>query len=124
MTFIEFFYIGYNYLYRTFTSNGKTYYVDFGNIKETEAYKTGDMDKALEELINKALEEVDERKAEDRLEKLLENKYRTLKDDPQWRLKLLRFALGRGYSYEESIKTQLVTHSRYHNHRQLCLCRA
>ena len=54
------------------------------------------------EVISQALEEVDERKAEDRLEKLLENKYRTLKDDPQCRLKLLRFALGRGYSYEEA----------------------
>ena len=51
--------------------------------------------------ISKALEEIDDRKADDRLRKLLENKYRTLKDDPQWKLKLLRFALGRGYSYDE-----------------------
>lgn len=53
------------------------------------------------DIISKALEEVDEKKADDRLHKLLENKYRTLKDDPQWRMKLLRFALGRGYSYDE-----------------------
>ena len=53
------------------------------------------------ETISKALEEIDVRKADDRLHKLLENKYRTLKDDPQWRMKLLRFALGRGYSYDE-----------------------
>ena len=51
--------------------------------------------------ISKALEEIDVKKADDRLHKLLENKYRTLKDDPQWKLKLLRFALGRGYSYDE-----------------------
>lgn len=51
--------------------------------------------------ISKALEEIDDRKADDRLRKLLENKYRTLKDDPQWKIKLLRFALGRGYSYDE-----------------------
>ena len=51
--------------------------------------------------ISKAMEEIDEKKADDRLHKLLENKYRTLKDDPQWRMKLLRFALGRGYSYDE-----------------------
>ena len=51
--------------------------------------------------ISCALEEIDEKKADDRLHKLLENKYRTLKDDPQWRMKLLRFALGRGYSYDE-----------------------
>jgi regulatory protein len=35
------------------------------------------------------------------LEKLLENKLRSLKDDPQVRLKLLRFALGRGYQYDQ-----------------------
>ena len=51
--------------------------------------------------ISRALEEIDVKKADDRLRKLLENKYRTLKDDPQWRMKLLRFALGRGYSYDE-----------------------
>ena len=53
------------------------------------------------DIISKALEEIDEKKADDRLQKLLENKYRILKDDPQWRMKLLRFALGRGYSYDE-----------------------
>ena len=51
--------------------------------------------------ISKALEEIDEKKADDRIKKLIENKNRTLKDDPQWKMKLLRFALGRGYSYEE-----------------------
>ena len=35
------------------------------------------------------------------MEKLIENKYRSLKDDPQCRMKLLRFALGRGYSYDD-----------------------
>lgn len=53
------------------------------------------------DIISQALEEIDVRKADDRLKKLLENKYRTLKDDPQWKMKLLRFALGRGYSYDE-----------------------
>lgn len=48
-----------------------------------------------------ALAEIDVQRAETRLLKLLENKYRILKEDPQWKLKLLRFALGRGYSYEE-----------------------
>ena len=53
------------------------------------------------DVISQALTEIDTAKADTRLEKLLENKYRTLKDDPQWKMKLLRFALGRGYSYEE-----------------------
>lgn len=53
------------------------------------------------EAISEALNEVDETKASSRLEKLLENKYKSLKEDPQWKIKLLRFALGRGYSYDE-----------------------
>lgn len=52
--------------------------------------------------IDKALEEVDSSRSHERMEKLLENKYRSLKDDPQCRLKMLRFALGRGYAYEEA----------------------
>ena len=53
------------------------------------------------ELIAQALDEVDDKRAEIRLEKLMENKVRSLKDDPQRRLKLLRFGLGRGYSYDK-----------------------
>ena len=55
-------------------------------------------------IIDMALEEIDQDKADSRLEKLLENKLRSLKDDPQCRLKLIRFALGRGYSYDEVSK--------------------
>ena len=51
--------------------------------------------------ISLAIEEIDEGKAAGRLEKLMENKARSLKDDPQRRLKLLRFGLGRGYSYDQ-----------------------
>ena len=51
--------------------------------------------------IDQALEEVDVEKASDRLERLLSTKLRSLKkDDPQIRLKLIRYALGRGYSYD------------------------
>lgn len=53
------------------------------------------------ETISLALEEIDEGKAAGRLEKLMENKFKSLKDDPQCRMKMLRFALGRGYGYEE-----------------------
>ena len=53
------------------------------------------------DLISQALEEVDIQRADNRLVKRLENKYRALREDPQCRLKLLRFALGRGYSYDE-----------------------
>ena len=55
----------------------------------------------LRDVISQALEEVDEPKAAGRLAKLLENKYKSLKDDPQCRMKMLRFGLGRGYAYDE-----------------------
>lgn len=53
------------------------------------------------DVISQALNETDPDKASFRLEKLMERKAVTLKDDPQRRLKLLRYGLGRGYLYEE-----------------------
>ena len=53
------------------------------------------------DVIAQALEEIDQERSTERLDKLLNTKARALKDDPQRRLKLLRFALGRGYSYDE-----------------------
>ena len=53
------------------------------------------------DVISEALGEIDSERAGVRLETLRENKYRSLKDDPQCRMKLLRFALGRGYSYDD-----------------------
>ena len=53
-------------------------------------------------IITEALSEIDGTKARTRLEKLLENKWRSLSDDPQGRLKLIKFALSRGYEYEDT----------------------
>jgi len=53
------------------------------------------------DVIDKALGEIDASAASDKLEKVLSAKARTLKEDPQIKLKLLRFALGRGYQYDE-----------------------
>lgn len=55
-------------------------------------------------LIDQALTEIDSDKAESRLKKLIENKAKILKADPQIRLKLLRFALGRGYQYDDVVR--------------------
>lgn len=52
-------------------------------------------------VIAEALQEIDAERASVRLMKLLESKGRSLRDDPQCRMKLLRFGLGRGYGYEE-----------------------
>ena len=57
--------------------------------------------KVSREVIDQALSEIDTERASSKLQKLLEAKYRSLREDPQCRLKLLRFALGRGYSYDE-----------------------
>lgn len=51
-------------------------------------------------VIAAALEEVEPAKAADKLERLLANKARTLQGDPQFRLKLIKFGLSRGYEYE------------------------
>lgn len=61
--------------------------------------------------ISAALEEIDAEKASARFEKLLANKWHSLQDDPQGRLKLIKFALSRGYEYEEieSLIRQITT---------------
>ena len=52
------------------------------------------------EVVLEALEEIDPERAASKLEKVLAAKWRTLQDDPQGRLKLIRFALSRGYDYD------------------------
>lgn len=58
--------------------------------------------KITREVIDQALAEIDAERASTKLFKLLETKYKSLREDPQCRLKLLRFALGRGYSYDDA----------------------
>ncbi len=53
------------------------------------------------ELISQALEEVDANSASDRLSRLLAAKAKTLEGDPNGRLKLIKYALSRGYNYDE-----------------------
>ena len=53
-----------------------------------------------EEAISAALEEIEPEKAGTRLTQLLVAKARTLQGDPQVRLKLIKFALTRGYEYD------------------------
>lgn len=51
--------------------------------------------------IASGMSEIEEPKAARKLESVIATKYRSLKDDPQCRLKLLKFALSRGYEYQE-----------------------
>lgn len=52
--------------------------------------------------ISLALKEIDVKKADGRLEKLVLNKIRVLKNDPQLKIKLIKFLISRGYSYDKS----------------------
>lgn len=47
------------------------------------------------------LAEIEEDRASSRLASLLQNKWKSLSDDPAGRLKLIRFALSRGYEYSQ-----------------------
>lgn len=51
-------------------------------------------------VISDAVAQIDGTKAAPGMEKLLLSKWKSLKDDPQGRLKLIKFALSRGYEYE------------------------
>lgn len=53
------------------------------------------------EVISEALEEIDPEASGTKLQSLLAAKARTLEGDPQARLKLIKFALSRGYEYNE-----------------------
>ena len=52
-------------------------------------------------VIDAALEEVDPGKAAEKLQRLVASRARQLEGDPQIRLKLLKYALSRGYAYPE-----------------------
>lgn len=84
--------------YASAFARDKAFLSGWGAVKIRYILSTKGIDK---EIIEEVLAETaEDRKTGLRLEKLLDNKYKSLKDDPQWKLKLLRFALGRGYSYE------------------------
>ncbi|MBR6279962.1 MAG: RecX family transcriptional regulator, partial [Bacteroidales bacterium] len=53
-----------------------------------------------EETVAAALAALEPERAEEKLRRLVEAKARSLEGDPQRRLKLLKFALGRGYDYD------------------------
>lgn len=54
-----------------------------------------------EDCIRAALADIDTEKATAKLDRIVADKYRVLREDPQCKLKLLKFALGRGYGYDE-----------------------
>ena len=57
--------------------------------------------------IDAALAEIDEAGAGERLEKLLRSKWAVLQEDPYGKFKLIKYALTRGYEYNDEL-TELV----------------
>ena len=56
--------------------------------------------KIAPEIIDEALGEIDVEKSSEKLGRLIEAKRRSLEGDPQIKLKLIKFALSRGYEYD------------------------
>ncbi|MGM9765898.1 MAG: regulatory protein RecX [Candidatus Cryptobacteroides sp.] len=70
----------------------------WGRIKIAYALSAKGIDRSV---IDRAFGETDSVAAGRRLDSLLASKARSLSGDPQRRLKLIRFALGRGYTYDD-----------------------
>lgn len=87
-----------DYRYACAFAREKSSITGWGPLKIRMALSAKGIDR---ETADSALQELDSEKAQDRLNRLVANKYRSLSGDPQAKLKLLRFALGRGYGYEE-----------------------
>ena len=71
------------------------------------------------EIADEALQEIDSERADAKLEKMLRSKWRSLCDDPQGRLKLIRFALSRGYDYD-SVRPLVETLTRPDTQNRQC----
>ena len=52
-------------------------------------------------VVDEALQEIDGGNARSKLLRLMQSKKKSLAGDPQWRLKLIKFALSRGYEYDK-----------------------
>lgn len=66
------------------------------------------------DVIDAALSAVDLEKSEEKLRRSVETKYKALSADPQVRLKLLKFALSRGYAYPivEKVVSDILKNSK------------
>ncbi len=70
----------------------------WGPVKIEFALKAKGIDSGI---IKEALQEIEPQKSDDRLRRLLESKWRSLEGDPYSKFKLIKFALSRGYNYEQ-----------------------
>ena len=83
--------------YATAFARDKSSLQGWGPVKISWMLKAKGLDEVT---ISSALEEVDADSAERKLDSLVAQKRRQLEGDPQMKLKLLKYALGRGYGYD------------------------
>jgi len=87
-----------NLRYATAYAREKASLSGWGRIKITQMLRAKGVSR---EDIEAALSEIDPSSASSRMESALRAKWRTLKGDDNAKLKLLRFALSRGYEYDQ-----------------------
>lgn len=73
----------------------------WGRVKIAYALSLKGMDRGL---VSLAMEEIETDAAERKMNSVIKTKYKTLSKDPQCRLKLIRFALSRGYEYDTAVE--------------------
>ena len=82
--------------YATAFAREKASLTGWGPVKISYALGSKGIDR---ETIHAALEEIDAPAADRKMETVLRAKWKTLAEDPEGKLKLLKFGLGRGYEY-------------------------
>lgn len=73
----------------------------WGRVKIAYALSLKGMDR---ELVGLAMEEIEAQAAERKMHSVIKAKHKVLSRDPQCRLKLIRFALSRGYEYDTAVE--------------------
>lgn len=84
--------------YASAFARDKAYFDGWGPIKIRFQLASKFIDKTL---INKAISEIDKEKAEIKMRSVLQSKYKSVKDEKDAKLRLLKFALSRGYEYDD-----------------------
>lgn len=90
-----------NERYAAAFARDKSSIAGWGPIKIVHALSAKGIDR---QTIANALETIDADKADGKLMKTLSAKYKLLRDDPMVKIKLLKFALSRGYNYDAASK--------------------
>lgn len=87
-----------DFRYASAFARDKASLAGWGPVKIRYALSRKRIDRSV---IDRALLEIEPERADDRLQGLMAAKKKTLEGDPQIKLKLIKFALSRGYEYDK-----------------------